>query len=425
MPFWGTQETLNMRDERARGFWHAVALPAVTAAAMLSLASAAHAQGAAPKPPSFEVYGFGQADAIADFKQTNPDWFDVARPSRLPAFANQFGEDGRFHLSARQSRLGVRATLPTSTGDVKAQFEFDMFGVGRDAGLTTIRLRHAWGQYKQFGAGQTNSQFMDVDVFPNTIEYWGPNGMLFLRNVQVFWEPIAKADGSNLRVAIEAPGASGDAGTLSDRVALQNVTPRFPSPDFTGHYRAARGWGYLQVGGAVRKMAWDDNLSTDNFNLSGSTWGWGIAGSTNLKVRPTDTIRAQFTYGEGIQNYFNDAPVDVGLKKNGNNAVTPVTGEALPIFGMVVALDHTWNERWTSAGFYSRVDITNSDLQTPDAYKAGQYAAFNLLCTPAQNVLVGGEFQWTNRKNNSDGFSVNDYRLQFSFKYSFSAKVGG
>src|SRR3954471_16536528 len=121
MPFWGTQETLNMRDERARGFWHAVALPAVTAAAMLSLASAAHAQGAAPKPPSFEVYGFGQADAIADFKQTNPDWFDVARPSRLPAFANQFGEDGRFHLSARQSRLGVRATLPTSTGDVKAQ----------------------------------------------------------------------------------------------------------------------------------------------------------------------------------------------------------------------------------------------------------------------------------------------------------------
>jgi hypothetical protein len=88
-------------------------------------------------------------------------------------------------------------------------------------------------------------------------------------------------------------------------------------------------------------------------------------------------------------------------------------------------LDHTWNERWTSAGFYSRVDITNSDLQTPDAYKAGQYAAFNLLCTPAQNVLVGGEFQWTNRKNNSDGFSVNDYRLQFSFKYSFSAKVGG
>jgi hypothetical protein len=29
------------------------------------------------------------------------------------------------------------------------------------------------------------------------------------------------------------------------------------------------------------------------------------------------------------------------------------------------------------------------------------------------------------RDNFSDGFSVNDVRFQFSFKYSFSAKVGG
>jgi hypothetical protein len=97
-------------------------------------------------PPTVEIYGFGQADAIADFKQNNPDWYDTVRPSRLPNVANQFGQDGHFYLSARQSRLGAKATLPTSSGDVKAQFEFDMAGVGRDAGLTTIRLRHAWGQ---------------------------------------------------------------------------------------------------------------------------------------------------------------------------------------------------------------------------------------------------------------------------------------
>ena len=103
-----------------------------------------------------------------------------------------------------------------------------MAGVGRDAGLTTIRLRHAWGQWKQIGGGQTNTQFMDGDVFPNTVEYWGPNGMLFVRNPQVFWEPIAKADGTNLRVAIEAPGASGDAGVFADRVELQNVRGRYP-----------------------------------------------------------------------------------------------------------------------------------------------------------------------------------------------------
>jgi hypothetical protein len=398
----------------------------MVALAMLGAVPGARAQTpAAPSPPTVEIYGFGQADAIADFKQNNPDWYDTVRPSRLPSVANEFGQDGHFYLSARQSRLGAKATLPTTAGDVKAQFEFDMAGVGRDAGLTTIRLRHAWGQFKQIGAGQTNTQFMDIDVFPNTIEYWGPNGMLFIRNPQVFWEPIAKPDGTNLRVALEAPGASGDAGTFSDRVELQNVRGRFPLPDITGHYRAAQKWGYLQVGGVVRKIAWDDLIPNDQFDLNGHTWGWGISGSTNWKVKETDTLRAQFTYGQGIQNYFNDAPIDVGLKSNGGNTVTPVTGEALGIFGMVVALDHTWNDKWTTAAFYSRVDVSNSDLQAPNAYKSGQYFAANLLTTPAKNVLMGGEFQWADRKNFSDGFTSNDVRLQFSFKYSFSAKVIG
>lgn len=396
----------------------------LVAAALVTFGLATNASGQNAAQPSVEIYGFGQADAIADFKQNNPDWYDTARPSRLPKYENEFGRDGHFYLSARQSRLGARAELPTSNGTVKAQFEFDMAGVGRDAGLTTIRLRHAWGQWKQIGGGQTNTQFMDIDVFPNTIEYWGPNGMLFVRNPQVFWEPIAKDDGSNLRVAIEAPGASGDAGTFADRVELQNVRGRYPAPDFTGHYRAAQKWGYVQVGGAVRRLAWDDLITDDAYDLDGDTWGWGISGSTNVKVA-SDTIRAQFTYGEGIQNFFNDAPIDVGLKSNGNNVKTPVTGEALPIFGMVVALDHSWNSKWTSAFFYSRVDVENSDLQAPNAYKSGQYVVGNLLTTPAPNVLMGGEFQWLDRHNFSDGFSSDDVRVQFSFKYSFSAKVIG
>jgi hypothetical protein len=38
--------------------------------------------------------------------------------------------------------------------------------------------------------------------------------------------------------------------------------------------------------------------------------------------------------------------------------------------------------------------------------------------------MIGGEFQWAQRKD-LDDFKSNDYRLQFSFKYSFSAKVTG
>jgi hypothetical protein len=42
-----------------------------------------------------------------------------------------------------------------------------------------------------------------------------------------------------------------------------------------------------------------------------------------------------------------------------------------------------------------------------------------------KNVMMGGEFQWAHRENFSDGFKVADRRLQFSLKYSFSAKVTG
>ena len=372
---------------------------------------------------TLEVYGFGQADAIADFKQNDPNWYDVNRPTKLPSFANQFGQDGHFYLSPRQSRFGVKGELPTSDGNVKGQFEFDMFGVGPDAGVTTIRLRHAWGQWKQFGAGQTNSQFMDVDVFPNVIDYWGPNGMLFFRNTQVFYE-FRNDDKMQGAVAVEAPGASGDAGAYADRVELQNIKARFPLPDLTGHVRLKGKMGYLQVGGILREIKYDDTL-VDQFNLSGSVTGWGLSLSSNVKAGKNDVLRLQYVYGHGIQNYFNDAPVDIGVKNNFSDPVTPVIGEALPVTGLVLFIDHNWNEKLSSSGGYSLVNITNSDGQAPNAYHRGQYVVFNVLTTPAKNVMMGGEFQWAHRENNSDGFKVDDVRLQFSFKYSFGMKFGG
>jgi DcaP outer membrane protein len=399
----------------------------VALAAFFTVASVLPARAQQPPAqdrPTLEIYGFGQADAIVDLEQNNPDWFDVNRPSKLPSFHHEFGSDGRFFLSPRQSRFGAMGTLPTSNGDVTAKFEFDMFGVGRDASLTTIRLRHAYGQWKQIGGGQTNSQFMDVDVFPNTLEYWGPNGMLFFRNVQVFWEPYKNGD-SNARIAIENPGASPDLGLLSDRVELQNVKGRFPAPDLTGHYRSGADWGYFQIGGALRYIAWDDLLPNDQFNLAGHVWGWGISASGALKRGTGDVLHLQVIYGEGVENYFNDAPVDVGVRRNPGNVLTPVTGEALRDIGLAVYLDHSWTSQWTSSVGYSRVDIRNSDGQAPNAFHIGQYASGNLLCTPVKNVLMGGELLWGRRENFSDGFTSNDYRLQFSFKYSFAAKVIG
>ena len=71
------------------------------------------------------------------------------------------------------------------------------------------------------------------------------------------------------------------------------------------------------------------------------------------------------------------------------------------------------------------IDIENSDLQLASAFKAGHYAIGNLLYYPAPNVMMGGELQWGRRENFADGFEVDDFRIQFSFKYNFSVSLGG
>jgi len=140
-----------------------------------------------PPKPTFEIYGFAMMDIGHNFKQINPNWFDTMRVTKLPSSEKQFGEDHTMFAGVRQSRLGVRSTTPTAMGDLKTTFEFELFGTGVDEGQTTFRLRHAYGELGNFGAGQYWSPFMDPDVFPNSLEYWGPTGMVFFRNVQVRW----------------------------------------------------------------------------------------------------------------------------------------------------------------------------------------------------------------------------------------------
>ena len=384
---------------------------------------------AAPKPPqdsekkgesTFEIYGFAMLDAGYQLKQNHPDWFDVIRPTKLPSFPNEFAPNGKTFFGVRQSRLGVKSSTPTKYGELKTQFEFELFGTGVDAGQTTFRLRHAYGELGAFGAGQTWSPFMDIDVFPNSIEYWGPNGMVFFRNVQVRWMPLKGRNAITL--ALERPGASADQGQFQDRIELQGVRPKFDLPDFSGNVRFTRDWGYFQAAAMVRRIKWVDTLN-DDFDLDGSEIGAGINLTSNLKFTENDTGRFAFVFGQGIQNYMNDAPVDIGIELTpGGDPRRPITGVALPMWSMVAFLDHNWNKRFSTAIGYSMLDIDNSSGQSANAYRRGHYGLANLLFYPVENAMVGGELQWGRRENFLDGFKSDDFRVQFSFRYNFSKK---
>ena len=377
---------------------------------------------ATPEPKkTFEFYGFTMLDFGHDFKQIDPDWYETMRVTRLPSFANQFGEDHNTFASVRQTRFGVRSSTPTALGELKTHFEFNLFGSGPNSGEIAFRLRHAYGELGAFGAGQTWSVFMDSSIFPNSIEFFGPTGIVWFRNAQVRWMPVKGTH--NVTVALERPGASGDDGIYADRVELDNIRARFPLPDFTGAYKYVQGWGHVQAAGLVRKINWDDVLD-DEFELSGDAVGWGINLTSNLKPTKNDLVRLAFVFGEGIQNYMNDSPVDIGVVNNLSNPVRPLLGEPLPVVGLSAFVDHTWNEKFSSTVGYSWQDNDNTDAQEPSAFKSGHYALGNLLYYPVPNVMVGSELQWGRRENFSDGFQSDGFKIQFSFKYNFSWKLG-
>lgn len=391
--------------------------------------------GSPPHPPSeatiptdaqtaahLDIYGFAMLDTGYDFKQNDPNWYDVVRPSKLPSYTDQFGANGNWYAGVRQSRLGFKGYVPTSLGELKTIFEFELFGTGVDAGQTTFRLRHAWGEIWKIGGGQTWSTFMDPDVFPNSVEYWGPNGVIWYRNVQVRFTAWSKGD-SNVMIAAERPGASADQGVYADRIELQGVKPHFPAPDISGHVRWAGKAGHVQVAGIYRRIEWTDLNATPTRDLSGHANGWGfnVGSAVNLSKH---VLRMQAVYGDGVENYMNDAPADIGIVNNFSNTKTPIYGQALPALGLTAFLDLNWSKKFTSTIGYSRVNISNTDGDSSTSFKSGQYALCNILYYPVKGAMLGPEFQFGYRENKG-GFTVPDYRIQFSMRYNFSFKVGG
>jgi hypothetical protein len=392
----------------------------LSCAALALIAGSQAAQAQDEK--SFEVYGFAMLDYIQDFDRVHPDWEDTLRPSRIPTDEGQFGGDGQASVSAKQSRLGVKMQLPTAKGPIKTRFEFDMFGTGEDAGQATIRFRHAYGEFGEFLAGQTNTLFMDIDIFPNVIDYWGPPGMVFLRTPQIRWTPVS-SEKRSFAVAIEKPGNDIDAGEFRTVADIEGLQSDEEYPDITAQYRRMRDWGHIQIAGILRKVGAevivDNDVAYEDDDL-----GWGIDLTTVIKVLERDAIRAGVVYGDGIASYMNDGGMDAGPDRGlvGGEPPGGTQVEAVELTGISLYYDHWWSDEWSSSAGYSFTSVDNTAGQTPDTFEQGSYASANLLYYPVKNVMVGAEFLWGERED-FGGASGEDTRIQISFKYDFGSAL--
>jgi hypothetical protein len=378
---------------------------------------------------SFEVYGFAQIDAIQDFNRVNPDWDATLRPSRIPTVEGQFGSDGQFIASIRQSRLGAKASGMLAGKPYEAKFEFDLYGTGVDAGQTTFRIRHAYGRWGPILAGQTNTLFMDGDIFPNVVDYWGPSGMVFVRTPQIRFTFYDK-DGLTAAVAFEHPSDDIDPGQIrlvSEDIA-SGLRPDEEWPDFTAAVRYGGDWGHVRLAGIARSVGYDTVGTVDN-EPKGDEFGWGLNLTSAIKAGFA-TFRLGVVYGEGIATYMNDGGMDLAPSA-ALGPVPPIfpplpvsgsliSAEAVPLLGISAYADLQWTAELSSAIGYSFTEVDNTNFQDPTAFHKGEYASVNLLWTPADRVMTGAELLWGRRTDN-DGADGDDIRLQYTFKLSFSS----
>jgi hypothetical protein len=382
-------------------------------------AGMAGARTARAEDAKLNVYGFGHLDYIQDFKRVNPDWAATLRPSRIPTTSGQYGSDGQAILSARQSRLGVQGTLPTDNGPVFTKFEFDLYGVGADAGQTTIRFRHGYGEWKGWLGGQTNTLFMDGSIFLNVIDYWGPCGMAFVRNPQLRYTRTM-SEGKTLAIAIEHPSGDVDAGRIAlDPELIARVGGSIVAdnkvPDLTAAFRMNTKRGHLQIAGIARRLGYETQGTTDN-KPKGDKMAGGVDVTGTLKVLEKDQIALGVVVGTGLGTYMNDGGMDLAP----DGTVANPEAKAVPLQGFLAYMDHYWNDRLSTTFGYSRTQVDNTTLQTPDAFKSGDYASVNVVLYPAKNVFFGAEGLWGRRTDNN-GATGEDTRIQVSAHYSFSS----
>jgi hypothetical protein len=376
--------------------------------------SAAPCQTGDETPPNLKprltTNGFAMLDYVYDVNKVNPDWQATLRPQFIPVHSAL--PNGHSVFSVRQSRLNFSGSTPTAIGPFAARIEFDLFGVGANAGQTTMRVRHVYGQMKRWLFGQTNSSFMDVDVFPNVLDYWGPAGMLFLRNPMIRYTPMDH-NGHTIEVSLEAPFAGVDAGHITDIDPALGVEGRTQYPDLAAHYRMDGSWGHVQLGGILRNLGYQAN--TANGHPSGNKVGGGASLGSLFKLGSANKIYAQINYGAGIANYMNDGGNDLAPNSSLNSAIAVISTAGEFYF------EHAWCPSWTSSIGYSEHHQSNTGGQTADAFHSGKYATANLLYSPVPSILMGVEYLWGERLNKSSGAGV-DHRIQFSFKYNFSSQ---
>lgn len=318
-----------------------------------------------------------------------------------------YGGGEQFHVNANATQLRVDVRAPEMAGDFRFYYQNDFFGSGSDTGDMKYRVQHLYGQLYGFKAGFTYGVWEDPDSWPDTVDYEGPNAVIFSRR-PVAQYTVVWNENWNTTFGVEKPDIFTDLDSGGNSSANSSQLFRMPDLGFNTRFEKA-GFGHLQFSTLFRDLGARDRLGNDQH-----VFGWGVNLSAGLDLGENDSVQLLGVYGEGVGGQGNDAGffnADAAFDANG-------TLEALPYWSAAVGYTHRWSKSWRSTFTYGYVNLDNTAGQAGDFYHLTHYASANLIWQLRKRLSVGLEGLYGFKEAHNGVDSGDHWRVQLGMVYS-------
>jgi len=410
---------------------------------------------------STTMYGFVEEDNIYDSTRSFNDLAGNGQVARSGSIA---GDNGRFTMGVRNSRIGFRLRAPESDGiRTSAMLEMDFFGnqpgtppaFGEGAFFTnpTFRVRHfnfkvetpivdvLVGQYWQLFGWQSG-------YHPNTVEIQGVPGQLYSRTPQIRISKIFKTDPVNVELAIAAARpVQRDNGTPDGQGGLKISVNQWKGARTAGATGDSIDSLSIGISGYVRQVkvdAFSATPTTTNKKTAG-----GLALDAFIPVIPATpekkdfalSVNGELAQGDGVADFYTGLTGGIGFPALPGGPPPPVYTPNID--GGIVTYDGTGGLhfiRWQSflvggqfylpgvhgkvfvSGNYSHMKSMNLDdfgaAGSAKVRSSEDWWDVNLFGDVATAVRVGAEFAQFKDKY-ADGTSATNNRVQLSGFFIF------
>jgi hypothetical protein len=325
-------------------------------------------------------------------------------PAKFPLHGSaSYGGGEQFNVNANGSQLRLDVRAPEVEGNFRFYYQNDFFG--SDTSNMKYRLQQMYGQFYGFKAGFTYSVWEDPDVWPDTVDYEGPNAVIFARRA-VAQYTYAWNDNWNTTFGIEQPDIYVDLSSGGNTSASQINS--MPDLGFNTRYEKA-GFGHLQFSTLLRDLgAKDDSGRVQHL------FGWGVNLGAGIDLTKNDSLQLLGVYGEGVGGMGNDTSFlnsDAAFRTSGSL-------EALPYWSGMVGATHRWNKQLRSTISYGYVKLDNASGQAATFYHTSQYASANLVWQLRKRLSIGLEGLYGIQEARNGVDSGDHWRMQLGMVYS-------